>query len=227
MHMTTRKVLVRAAVVAALAVASAAPAAAQAYIYPAFQPPRTTTREFNFGLASADAAGTSLLFQWREGMAPRGQMSLDAGFADADGGTAFFIGGQYARQLAVANATTPLDFLLTLGLGFASISPEADGADNLNIFRVPVGVSIGKRFPLEGAMSLTPYAHPRLVIENCGSCGADGDGETEFGIEFDIGADFTFSPTIGMRFGARLIGTDLSEDDAFGVSLSWTPGRMR
>lgn len=225
--MTTRKVLLRAAAAAALVAASALPAAAQAWVYPAFQPPRTTTREFNFGLASADDAGTSLLAQWREGMSPKGQISGDIGFADADGGTAFFIGGQYAHQLAVANTSTPLDFLLTIGAGFASFSPEADGADNTNIFRIPVGVSLGKRFPLEGAMSLTPYAHPRLVIENCGNCGIDGDGETEFGIELDIGADFTFTPTIGMRFGARLLGTDLSEDDAFGVSLAWTPGRTR
>ena len=222
--MTTRKVLVRAAVVAALTVASAVPAAAQAYIYPAFQPPRTTTREFNFGLAGAGDAGTPLVFQWREGMSPRGQMSLDAGFADSDAGTALFLGGQYAHQLAVATATTPLDFLLTVGAGFVTISPEGDG-DNLNVFRIPVGVSIGKQFPLEGAMSLTPYAHPRLVFENCGKCGPDG--ESELGVEFDIGASFVFTPTIGMRFGARLIGTDLSDEDAFGISLAWTPGRTR
>ena len=225
--MSKSKVLVRAATVAALVAVSALPAAAQAWVYPAFQPPRTTTREFNFGLASADDAGTSLLFQWREGMSPKGQLSADIGFADADGGSAFFLGGQDAHQLAVANTTTPLDFLLTIGAGFASFSPEADGADNTNFFRIPVGVVIGKRFPLEGAMSLTPYAHPRFVIENCGKCGPDGDGENEFGIEFDIGADFTFTPTIGMRFGARMIGTDLSDDDAFGISLAWTPGRTR
>ena len=223
--MTNRKVLVRAALAAALVAAAAAPAAAQAYVYPAFQPPRTTTREYNFGIVGAGDAGTVLLAQWREGMSTRGQISADIGFADADGASALFLGGQYARQIATSSATMPLDFLLTIGVGLASLNPEADGADNLTIFRVPVGVSIGKRFPLEGAMALTPYAHPRLVLENCGDCGTDG--ENEIGVEFDIGADFIFTPTLSMRFGARLLGTDLSDEDALGLSLAWTPGRTR
>lgn len=222
--MTNRKVLVRSAMVAALVAGAAAPAAAQAYAYPAFQPPRTTTREFNFGLADGDDAGTSLLFQWREGMGPRSQLSLDAGFADSDGGNVLFLGGQYGRQMAVASATMPLDVLLTIGAGFATLDPEADGADNVNVFRIPVGASFGHRFPLEGAMSITPYAHPRIVFQNCSECGED---DTELGIEFDVGADFTFTPTIGMRFGARFGGPEPLDDGGFGISLAWTPGRMR
>src|SRR5215813_5162667 len=57
----------------------------QAWAYPAFQPPRVLTREFNFGVADAQSAGTSLVFQWREGLTPRTQLSLDVGFADPDG----------------------------------------------------------------------------------------------------------------------------------------------
>src|SRR5688572_13020377 len=58
---------------------------AQAWAYPAFQPPRVINREFNFGIADAGNAGTTLVFQWREGVNPRTQLSFDAGFADPDG----------------------------------------------------------------------------------------------------------------------------------------------
>ncbi len=61
---------VRLALIAA-AWAMPAAASAQAWAYPAFQPPRVINREFNFGVADASDAGTSLIFQWREGLTPR------------------------------------------------------------------------------------------------------------------------------------------------------------
>ena len=71
------RLLVAMAVVAAPTVVDA-----QAWAYPAFQPPRLTNREFNFGLADAGDAGTTLVFQWREGISPRTQLTGDLGFAD-------------------------------------------------------------------------------------------------------------------------------------------------
>ena len=220
--MNHRQLLVRTLLAVGLVAASAAPAAAQAFWYPAFQAPRTTTREFNFGLA--DVESTVLAFQWREGISPKGQLSLDAGLADAEGASAFFFGGGYAHQLTTETIQMPLAFLLTAGVGFTAIDPEADGADGYNILRVPVGVVMGHRFPLEGQMSITPYVHPRLSFESCGDCAED----SEMGVEFDIGADFTFNPQLSMRFGARFGGTDYAEDaDGFGISLAWRPGRTR
>src|SRR5215216_2056557 len=90
-------------------------AGAQAWAYPSFQPPRVMNREFNFGIADAGDAGTSLMFQWREGLSPRTQLSFDAGFADPDGegNGKVLLGGQFAGMLTEASADMPLDFLLT------------------------------------------------------------------------------------------------------------------
>src|SRR5688572_31676437 len=78
-----RRIVVRLAAAAAVSVPAASQA--QAWAYPAFQPPRVTNREFNFGIADAGDAGTALVFQWREGLTPRTHMSFDGGFADPDG----------------------------------------------------------------------------------------------------------------------------------------------
>src|SRR3954468_10490964 len=80
---TLPRVLGRLAVVAVIAAPAAA--GAQAWAYPSFQPPRVMDREFNFGIADAGQAGTTLVFQWREGLSTRSQLSFDAGFADPDG----------------------------------------------------------------------------------------------------------------------------------------------
>src|SRR5580765_7649406 len=99
---------------AVLAVGFVVPATvgAQAWAYPSFQPPRVVTREFNFGVADAGDAGTSLVFQWREGISNKSQLSLDAGFADPDGkgNGKVILGGQFGYLFTQANAEMPLDF---------------------------------------------------------------------------------------------------------------------
>lgn len=226
--MSARKSLVRAAIAAAAlsiaAVGFAAPAGAQAFAYPSFQVPRVTPREFNFGLADADGA-TSLLFQWREGSGSRNQLSLDVGFADTDGdNNVFFFGGQFGRQLTTSNASMPFDLMLTVGANLATFEVLDE---RINVFRVPVGLSAGHVFPLEGGMSITPYIHPRFVIANCSDCafGPDDD-ETELGIEFDIGGEFRFNPAFAVRLSAGFGDEDTFNDDSFGVSLAWTPGGL-
>lgn len=201
---------------AAFTMIAASGVEAQAYNYPAFQPPRTTMREFNVGVSSGDDWGTSLVFQWREPVGVRTQLSFDAGVGDPDGGDAiFFVGGALGYQLMRAGADMPLDMLLTAGLNGMF--------GDIEIFRVPVGVSIGHRFPLEGQLAITPFVHPRLMMEFCGDCGDDN----EVGLGFDIGADFEFTPRMSMRLGVVLGGTDYFEDQsAFGISLAWRPSRV-
>lgn len=216
--MHVRTFSLRALLTAAVLLVTAAPAGAQAFAYPSFQAPRVSN-EYNFGLADAEDI-TSLLFQWRVARASRSQLSLDLGFSDIDGASdgVLFVGGQYARQLATANASTPFDALFTVGANFAT-------TDGFSMLRVPVGVSVGHRFPLEGGLALTPYVHPRLVIANCGDCGGPDDDDTDLGLEFDIGADFEFSPQFSLRVSAMFGGNDFIDDDAFGISLAWRPGR--
>ena len=218
---STAAMIRRAFARAAVAAVFAAPAAAgaQAWAYPAFQPPRVMTREFNFGVADAGHAGTSLVFQWREGLSPRSQLSLDVGFADPDGegNGKFLLGGQFAGLLTEAKADMPLDFLGTVGLNMAL-------GDGGNLVRVPFGVSIGHRFELDEGFAITPYAHPRISLDICSDCSKSGDNETDLGIDFDLGVNFEVTRQLSFRVSALFGGSDtFGDSDGFGISLAWSP----
>jgi hypothetical protein len=205
----------------ALAVGLVVPATsgAQAWAYPSFQPPRVMNREFNFGVADAGDAGTSLVFQWREGVSPKSQLSFDVGFADPDGkgNGKLILGGQFGYLFTQSNAEMPLDFLGTAGVNFAF-------GDGGNIVRIPFGVSIGHRFPLEDNFAITPYVHPRVSIDVCSDCGPDNDNETDLGIDFDLGVNFEVTRQLSFRVSALFGGSDtFGDSDGFGLSLAWTP----
>ena len=212
-------------VAAAIALpAMAATADAQAWAYPSFQPPRVINREFNFGVADAGNAGTSLIFQWREGLTPRTQLSLDVGFADPDGegNGKLLLGGQFAGMLNSATADMPLDFLATGGINLA----VGDGSD---LLRIPFGVSIGHRFPLDEGFAITPYVHPRISFDICTDCGGpdDDNNETDLGIDFDLGVNFEVSRSLSFRVSALFGGSDtFGDSDGFGISLAWAPAAL-
>ena len=203
----------------ALLTFSARAAGAQAWAYPSFQPPATTTREFNFGFADAGGAGTSLLFQWRERAGTRSQLSADFGIADPEGrgrDNVLFLGGQYAYELSRSNRDVPLDFLLTVGAGVAF--------GNQTSLRLPVGVSIGHRFPLESDLAITPYVHPRLSLDFCGGCSGN---ESQLGISVDVGANVEITRVLALRASAFFGGSDRFGEDGLGLSLAWTPPGLR
>ena len=218
-----RRVLAR-VLFSAMVLAAPVVAGAQAWAYPAFQPPRVMNREFNFGVADAGSAGTSLVFQWREGLSAKSQLSFDLGFADpeGEGNGKVLLGGQYAHLLTEAKPEMPIDFLLTAGLNFA----VGEGGD---LVRVPVGVSLGHRFPLDEGFAVTPYVHPRLSIDMCTDC--DGpeneDSATDLGIDFDIGVNFEVTPRLSFRVSALFGGSDtFGDSDGFGIALAWTPAGL-
>jgi len=217
---TLRRVTTRLAVTAIVVLP--ATAGAQAWAYPAFQPPRVTSREFNFGVADAGNAGTSLVFQWREGLSPRTQISLDVGFADPDGegNGKLLLGGQFAGLLTAARPDMPLDFLGTVGVNMAL-------GDGGNLVRIPFGVSIGHRFPLEEGFAITPYVHPRISLDICSDCGPNDDNETDLGIDFDLGVNFEVSKQLAFRVSAMFGGSDtFGDSDGFGISLAWSPAGL-
>jgi hypothetical protein len=214
---TVRRVATRLSL-AALFVAPVT-AGAQAWAYPSFQPPVVVNREFNFGVADAGHAGTTLIFQWREGLTPQTQLSFDGGFADPDGNGngKLLLGGQYARLLNQASSDLPLDFLFTAGLNFA----VGGGSD---LFRIPVGVSIGHRFPLDEGFAITPYVHPRISFDDCTDCGRNGDSRSDLGIDFDIGVNFEVTRQLAFRVSGVFGGSDtFGNADGFGISLAWSP----
>lgn len=215
---TVRHAFTAVAMAGVALVAAADTLTAQAWVYPSFQPPYVIGREYHGLVADSDDYGTSLVFQWREGVSPRAQFSLDVGLADPDFGDArFLLGGGYAYQLnrAAANPDLPLDLLFTVGA-------YGNFGDGTTILRIPVGVSVGHRFPLDaGQMAITPYVHPRAALYFCNGdrCGAD-DSDTDIRINFDLGADFELTRALSLRFSVMLGG---DEEEAFGFGLAWRP----
>lgn len=225
MHKRTSSLV--AALVAGIAtIPMAASARAQAWHYPAFQPPTIATREFNFAVAGGGDYGTTGLFQWREGIGPDTHLSLDAGFADADfGDTGFLLGGGIGQRLMRATSETPIDMILTGGIyGEFGIKPS--------FIRLPVGVVVGHRFPIEGSsMAITPYVHPRVSIDaclsDCDRFGGDDIG-TKVKVNFDIGADFEITRTLSLRGALTVGGVSVFESQAgFGFGLAFHPGSVR
>ncbi len=201
---------------ALLALAALLPAArsnAQAWAYPAFQPPRVIVREYNFGIADTDRGGAALVFQWREQSGPTTQFSFDVGIADTEGRNSNLIafgGVGFGHRLGSATNEVPLDFLLTAGIYLA--------IGDFTLLRVPIGVSLGHRFVLDGAMSVTPYLHPRVSLDVCSDCGG-----SDIGLTFDLGANFQLSRSLSIRAAAIFAGADSFDGEGFGISLAWTP----
>ena len=197
-------------------------AQAQAWNYPSFQVPRTEAREFNFAIADGgNCCGTSLLAQWREGIDPKNHIGLDLGFANPDGdnNNVLFFGGHFGHQITTSTPQMPLDLMFVAGLNYARMDAPA-GVSKPHLLRIPVGVSLGHVFPMQGGMSITPYASPRVMIEKCGNC---GNNDTKINLNVELGADWKFTPQLSGRLGIEFDGSDFLNDDAFGISLAWHP----
>jgi hypothetical protein len=210
-----------------VATVGAASAAAQAYNYPAFQTPRIVDREYNFAAASGNGSGTALLFQWREGFRPDWQFGFDGGLATPSHlDTRVLVGGALAYQVMRETADFPLDIALTAGVGLS-------GGDGVTVVRIPVGASVGHTFELDNGMALTPFAHPRLSVDDCSSCGVDtGVGrpgsDSRVNVDVDVGVDFRVTPQISLRLAALLGAADFNGGtNSVGFSLAWTPKGLK
>lgn len=205
---------------AAALVAAPATSRAQAWFYPSFQVPNTTDRDYTFGVSGG--AGTAFVFQWREGLDAINQLSLDAGLADPDGpsNTKIFVGGNYGRQLTRATKDQPLDLLFTAGLGLAA----GDGPD---VIRIPVGLSVGHRFPLEGGMAITPYVHPRISFDSYTGDRDEGGDRHRLTLDFDLGGSLEITPQLALRASVLFSGGDGGTDTGIGVGLTFTPRGLR
>lgn len=200
----------------------AAPSAveAQAYNYPSLQTPRASTRDYTAGIVGG--AGTTFLFQWREGLSNTLHWQLDAGFADPEGGVdpLLFVGGSLGKELTRARTDQPLDVLFTAGVGAAF-------GGNATVFRVPLGVSVGHTFELDQGMSLTPYVHPRLSVDACGSCGRENESRTNLSANFDIGGHWQVNRQFGVRVSASFSGSDLvGTDESVAIGFNWKPAGL-
>ena len=224
-----------------LTAVTASSLAAQAYNYPALQTPRIVDREYNFAAASAGNAGTSLLFQWREGMNADWQFNADGGLAapKGSGNTRLLLGGGLAWQWVRSTADMPFDVAATGGVGFSS-------GNGFTVIRVPVGAAVGHTFKLSNGSELTPFVHPRLVLDVCpgggglvtpvgGSSTSQAltscpplSSSTKLDVDVDVGVNYEITPQVAVRIAGMLGGTSyVGSTNAIGFSVAWTPKGLK
>jgi Outer membrane protein beta-barrel domain len=165
--------------------------AAQETGTPMFKAPYRAFTSHEFGGAFSDP-GEGVSFAL-EGFYSYGRGSNDfgirAGFADPDGAgdTRLLLGGDFRTRILSYSESFPLDGALTVGVG----GNIGDGDD---LIYLPVGISLGRRFELEGSRTtFTPYAHPTLVPV-LGASGGD-----DVGFALGLGVDLRVSQNLSLR----------------------------
>jgi hypothetical protein len=206
---------------ALLTAVAASSLAAQAYNYPALQTPRIVDREYNFAAASSGNAGTSLLFQWREGMSADWQFGLEGGIASPKGlDTRLLLGGSLAWQWTRSSADVPFDVALTGGAGLSS-------GNSHDVVRIPIGASVGHTFKLDNGNELTPFVHPRISLDFCSStlwCGSN----SKLDVDVDVGLNYGITQQVAVRIAGMLGGTSyVGSTNAVGFSVAWTPKGLK
>jgi hypothetical protein len=193
-------------VVLALLAGSVASAIAQETGTPIFKAPYRAFENHEFGASLSDP-GEGVDFA-AEGFYRYGKgqhdFSVRGGFADVDGSdTVFLIGGDFRTQVLSYSDAFPLDGALTLGLG--GLFGEGD-----DVFLLPVGISLGRRFDVEGSSTtFVPFAHPNVVPRFGG-----GDDGIDFSL--GLGVDIRFSE----RWAVRASG-GLGDIEGVGVSVAY------
>jgi hypothetical protein len=177
-------------------------AAAQETGTPVFKAPYRafTTHEFGGSLSFPSGAADYAL----EGFYSYGHGAYDVGirggFEPIGGGdTRVLLGADFRTRVLNASDRFPVDGALTLGLGINA----GDGPD---VVYIPVGLSLGRRFLLEGSKtSFVPYVEPVVVP-------ALSSGNSDLDFALGLGVDIRFSNTIDFRVSAGV-------GDIEGISL--------
>ena len=194
--------------VAALVALTASESAAQETGTPIFKAPYRAFTNHEFGASISDpgdAADFALEGFYRYGRG-NNDFSLRAGFADGAGplNSRFLIGGDFRTRVVSYSESFPLDGALTVGVG----TSLGDGDD---LFYLPVGFSLGRRFELEGSKtSFIPYVHP-VIVPVLGSGGGD-----DVGFALGLGVDVRFSDSWAVRASGGL-----GDIEGVGVSLTY------
>jgi hypothetical protein len=194
------------ALAVALLAGGATVSSAQETGTPIFKAPYRAFQNHEFGASLSDAEGIDFAVEgfYRYGRGAN-DFSVRAGFADVGGGAdaAFLIGGDFRTSVVSYSESFPLDGALTLGLG--GIFGEGDDR-----FLIPVGVSLGRRFDMEGSnTTFVPYVHPLIVP----SFGGD-DEDVDFAL--GLGVDIRFSESLAVRASGGI-----GDIEGVGVSLAY------
>jgi hypothetical protein len=189
-----------------LLIGSAATSAAQETGTPVFKAPYRAFESHEFGASFSDyeAVSGALEAFYTYGV-DKNDFGIRAGIADPNGDddTRILLGGSFRTRVLEYSESFPLDGALTLGLG-------ANFGSGDDIFLIPVGISLGRKFDLEGSnTTFTPYAHPVLV-----PVFGSGDSDVEFAL--GLGVDIRFSE----RWAARVSG-GIGDIEGVGISLAY------
>jgi len=126
------------------------------------------------------------------------------GFIDNNAGTDVVLGISGRGRIFTHTPQFPLDGALTVGVGGLIGDNSGDG-----LF-IPVGLSVGRRFELEGSdVSLVPYLHPFLGP-------AFTEGEDDFRGGLGLGVDIRVARNVDIRVAG---GIGDVEGIAIGVSF--------
>jgi hypothetical protein len=182
------------------------PAGAQETGTPVFKAPYRSFDQHEFGASLSDPGeGSGIAFEgfYRFGK-EKNDFSVRAGVADGDADdNTFLIGGDFRTQVVSYSEKFPLDGSLTLGFG------GIFGTDQEDVFLLPVGISLGRRFDIEGSTTtFVPYVHPNLVP-------VFGGGD-DLQFTLGLGVDVRF----GEQWAVRASG-GLGDIEGVGLSLSY------
>jgi len=194
-------------VVLALLALPAVSAVAQETGTPIFKAPYRVFQQHEFGASLSDPGeGASFALEgfYRYGRGPH-DFSARAGFLDFEGdASGILLGGDFRTQVVNYSDAFPLDGALTVGLG-GIIGEDVD-----DTFLLPIGISLGRRFDVEGSTTtFVPYVHPNIVPV---FGGADDDVEFTLGLGVDI--------RFGEQWAARASG-GLGDIEGVGISLAY------
>ena len=194
-------------VVLALLALPAVTAVAQETGTPIFKAPYRSFDQHEFGASLSDPGeGASFALEgfYRYGKGPH-DFSVRGGLMDFEGdASAILLGGDFRTQVVNYSESFPLDGALTIGLG-GLIGEDVD-----DVFLLPVGISLGRRFDVEGSTTtFVPYVHPNIVPVFGG-----GDDDVEFTL--GLGVDVRF----GEQWAVRASG-GLGDIEGVGLSLTY------
>jgi hypothetical protein len=175
---------------------------------PMFRAPYRAFTNHEYGVAFSDP-GEGVNFAL-EGFYGYGRGSNDfglrAGIADPDGpgDTRFLLGGDFRARVVSYSESFPLDGALTVGAGLNI----GDGDD---LVYLPIGISLGRRFELEGSKTtFTPYVHP-VVLPILGKTGG-----SDVGFSLGLGVDLRFS-----RAWAARVSGGIGDLEGVGIGLTY------
>lgn len=200
--------------VAALVALSASNSAAQETGTPIFKAPYRVFTDHEFGVSLADpGSGVSYALEgfYRYGhgaydLSVRGgweHLSSSVNGVTTPCCTRYLVGGDFRTQVLRYSDNVPVDGALTVGFG-ANIGSGQDA------YYLPVGISIGRRFDLEGSnTSFVPFAHPVIVP-------TFGGGGSQINFALGLGVDIRFSKSLAVRASGGI-----GDIDGVGISLAY------